>query len=392
MPHQLQKKTVNFETTGDFELGMAGFKRKTDYHLYLPSQAPQGLVIFIPGFGQEAGDYREIFCQKIAQEFNFATLLVDYHCFFARPSIEQGLSFEKEDIAQIEKLFLVHQQPMQGKTPQEGLGFFNEYLKQKGMTVEVNATLKPLKNEYQNGGVMAALDILNAVDHVLCSNPEIPPDNVILVGASNGGYIANLASKFAPKTFRAVFDNSSWALPNFIYIVGREYGVPEFKEKLYSHVDVRYFTKTAWTLSPNLPNTFDGKRFHIRAFTDPQIEHWAKYNTQTFFYFVHAQEDLIAPTEPKIQMATTMLQQGMNVHMEVMSEGDVDGSYVKNLSHGMNLSMLTMFKKAYHQLGDHRPKQSNDFKENSVVSYPSDNCIYEFDFSTKPISARVYQE
>lgn len=387
---KIKKQTVKFAATGDFELGLGNVKRETEYTIYFPTEKAKGLVVFIPGFGEDAGEYRKKFCQKLADKHHYACMSVDYHCFYSRPPKEQGMVFEKEDVLEIEKLHLKHGIPMQGKTVEEGLELLNQELISRNLTAEVSATMKPLKNEYQNGGIMQALDIINSVGDALIRYHDIPTHNVILIGSSYGGYIANLASKYAPNTFRAVIDNSSWALPNFIYVVGRDYGIPEFKEKLHSNIKVNYFTRTSWTLKKDLPNTFDGKRFHVRAFTNEQIGEFANYNPQTYFYYVHAENDLVAPTQPKIDMAKAMIEKKFQVHMEVMGEQDIDGVYVKSIDHGMGLSLLTLFSKAIEKIEaqDNR-YTTNDFAKKSVISYSSAECIYEFDFSSIPVQGRV---
>ncbi|WP_373018325.1 DUF2920 family protein [Thiomicrorhabdus sp.] len=384
----VSEENVQFSTTPDFELGLEHCSRQTDYYLVKPSEPPKGLVVYIPGFGGDAGDYRHVFCRKVAEQFGLAAMTVDYHCFYSRPELEDSVVYEGEDVALIEKLFLQSQLPFSGDSVEEGIKILNGHLAKNNLQANITGTMKPGKGEYQNGGVMQALDIINAVGNVL-QDQEIPVDNVILVGSSYGGYIANLAAKFAPNTFRAVFDNSSWATPHFGYVVGREYGVPEFKEKLHSNITLNLFIRSAWTLKKDLPYTFDGKRFHIRAFTEAQIEQYASYHPETYFYFIHAVDDKVASTEDKIQMARQMIGNGIKVQMEVIEPEDVDGQYVKTIAHGMNLSMLTFFGKAYDHIQAHQVSSGNDFMEKSRVSYVSSECRYEFDFTDLPVTAKV---
>ncbi|WP_265460784.1 DUF2920 family protein, partial [Aeromonas salmonicida] len=69
--------------------------------------------------------------------------------------------------------------------------------------------LTPPDGAYQNFGVMAALDILNAIEDAMCRYNG-NRDNLILVGSSYGGYLAQMVNKFRPGYARALFDNSSW--------------------------------------------------------------------------------------------------------------------------------------------------------------------------------------
>jgi len=379
---------VSFPTTPDFELGMEHCSRQTDYLIALPEKPAKGLVVYIPGFGEDAGGYREVFCKKVAEKYGLAAMTVDYHCFYSRPQTQDSTVYEAEDVALIEKLFMKHQLPFSGSSVAEGVEALNTYLGKNDLKEEITATLKPGKGEYQNGGVMQALDIINAVGHAV-QKYAISSENIILIGSSYGGYIANLASKLAPSTFRAVFDNSSWATPHFGYVVGREHGFSEFKKNMHSHIMTKFFLRSAWTLKKGLPNTFDGKRFHIRAFTEQQIALLAQYQPETYYYFIHADKDTVAITEDKINMAKNMINHQFKVHMEVIEKADVDGQYIKTINHGMNLSMLTFFDKAYLHIQDHKTALNNDFTRQSLIAYDSSECCYEFDFSTLPVKARV---
>lgn len=382
---------VSFPTTPDFELGFEHCSRDTDYLIAQPGEPAKGLVVYVPGFGEDAGDYRQKFCLRVAEKYGLAAMTVDYHCFYSRPDVQNSTVYEAEDVALIEKLFMANKLPFAGNSIEEGVAILNQHLAKSNRKASITATLIPGKDEYQNGGVLQALDIINAVGHAI-EQYDIPVDNIILVGSSYGGYIANLATKFAPNTFRAVFDNSSWAQPNFIYIVGREYGKEEFIHNTHSHISTKFFLRTAWTLRKGLPNTFDGKRFYVRTFSEEQIGQFAAYQPETYYYFIHAEKDRLALTEHKIQMATFMIQQQMNVHMEVIEASDVDGQYIKTIEHGMKLSMLTFFDEAYAHIKDHRIGSQNDFMNQSLIGYDSGDCRYEFDFSSLPVVGRVVQK
>lgn len=379
---------TSFLTTPDFELGFEHCSRQTDYYIAHPKTLSKGLVVYIPGFGEDAGDYRHVFCEKVAEKYDLSVMTVDYHCFYSRPKAEGSTVYEAEDIALIEKKFMQYSLPFSGNSVEEGINNLNDYLASIGSNDEITATLIPGKNEYQNGGVMQALDIINAVGDAL-NKYNLPADNVILIGSSYGGYIANLATKFAPKTFKAVFDNSSWANPHFGYVVGREYGFAEFLDSTHSHLKTRFHVRSAWTLKKNLPNTFDGKRFHVRAFTEEQIRQFCQYKPETYYYFIHAENDSTALTDDKVQMAKQMINGQLNVHMEVIEADDVDGKYIKTIKHGMNLSMLTFFDKAYAHIEGYQKSSENDLSMQSVIRYVSSECLYEFDFSSLPVKGRV---
>lgn len=379
----------HFKTTADFELGMANHQRETDYFMVKDdAKKPDGLVVYVPGFGEDGkGNYAEVFCRKMALNYNLAAITVNYHCRFCRKVEEEYIAYETEDIFKIEKLFLRHQQPFQGATVAEGVQALNQYLASSNQTESISATLLPEKNEYQNGGILQALDIINAVEDALKNYPDIPHNNIILVGSSYGGYIANMATKIAPRTFRAVFDNSSWVHPNYTYLVGREINSAEVSAVRHSNITTVFYVKSAWTLKTNLPNTFDENRFEIRDFTEKQLSEMLTENLQTFYYFVHAENDYIASTEDKINLVKTMVKKGMNVYLAVMGKEDIDGKYVKNAEHSMGLSMLELFARGYTEIKNHKVSKETDFDLGSKITYPVKDYQYVFDYSEFPIKA-----
>lgn len=381
------EKTVTFKTTPDFELGMASHHRKTDYFIVMPDKPAKGLVIYIPGFGEDAtGGYAKTFCRKVAKKYNLAVATVYYHCCESRTLTTENIHYETEDIAEIKELMGVFELSFDKDSTENNLEKLNLFLSKQDKRIKINATLIPGKNEYQNGGILQALDIINATEHAI-SNNNIPRKNVILVGSSYGGYIANMATKLAPQTFRAVFDNSSWAHPNLLYIVGRHFNKAEINKKTHSNIVTKLFLRSAWTLKAGLPNTLNNNRYGIRDFSEKQIKEMIKNGLQTFYYFVHAENDLVANTKDKIEMVSYLIQHGIKAYMEVMTEEDVDGRYVKVLKHGMNLSLLTLFDKGYQEIAEHITSDKNNFDNKSKVIYPVQEYQYVFDYSSFPVKA-----
>lgn len=386
----IQEKKEAFTAAFDFELGQYHVKRVSNYYLYLPADYHQArLVVYIPGFGDDAGVYRNVFCQKICEQYSLATMTVDYHGLFARSQKKEDLYFEQVDEQLIGQLLAKHGVKLDGsESTMIAIEKLNAALEAKDVVENVTATFLPQKNEYQNGGLMAALDILNAISDFQKKYKVQNPD-VILVGSSNGGFIANLVSKIAPNTIRAVIDNSSWASLSLTYIVGRDLKTPESASYFWSNLKVYYYVLSAWTMRPNLPNTFLSSHHAMRGFDETQIKQMALYGASCFYYFVHASHDNIAPTQDKIQMAQALISQGFDVHMEVFDQSDIDGKLVKNLGHGMGMSMLTLFDRAWPMVSMKLTQTTNDFGLKSKIRYEASGVEYVFDFNKKGVSANL---
>ena len=73
-------------------------------------------------------------------------------------------------------------------------------------------------------------------------------------------------------------------------------------------------------------------------------------NNKTIYRFAHAEIDGISDTSKKISFVNDLLKKGFDVEMKIFSKEDVDGRYIKNMNHGMGLSMKLFFSEAFNQI------------------------------------------
>lgn len=376
-------KSEKFNTVNDFELAPSKKKRQATYEI-CNTKKNNGLVIYIPGFGADLGGYTAKFCSSIAEKYNdLSVMCVDYFCMKSRPMVGAKIEFEYEDKLKLgnDFLFLNTDQILQK---------LNIKTKNSKLLSQFSCSLVPPDEEYQNFGLMAALDILNGLQHAV-DKYELDANNIILIGSSYGGYVANLVTKIAPGYIKAVFDNSSWAKPNLAYIVGREINTPEFSQKLNEHCILAMFVKTPWSLKPSLPSSFEKEKIYIRSFSESDLNKMSDYGgNKTLYFFAHAENDRIANTSDKIKMVKSMINNDFIVKMDVFDETDIDGKLIKNLNHGMGLSMVQFFK-----LGlEFVEKVNLDFIRNKdkLFEYEYSHSKYIFDLSHKPIKCELIVE
>lgn len=367
---------ISIAATSDFEFGV-NKRRNCIYHIY-NQQYTNGLVVYIPGFGADLGSYTENFCKKISEKYKIACLSVEYFCLYCRPEIGAEIEFEPEDKAKIATII----QTCQGKTYIDRLIDCTE---KKKSALTAIASLKPKNEEYQNFGIMATLDIINCLKDAV-DRFALDRNNIILIGSSYGGYLANLVTKIYPGLIRAVFDNSAWANPNLRYVVGRELNLPELGLQVTDKLTLHLYVKSPWTLKEGLPNSFAREKIAIRSFTQDQIQQMAAQGgLDTFYVFYHSIIDAIAPTSEKIDMVQALVQcHFKHIHLEVMEENDVDGTFIKSLDHGMGLSMITFFDRAYSQLQQAGvPFQAGD--EHACIQYTHEQATYSFYLRETPV-------
>ncbi|EGT3378230.1 DUF2920 family protein, partial [Campylobacter coli] len=160
-----------------------------------------------------------------------------YHCFCARQSIDQKynpkLIPNKDDLERINNILkninLGHLLANEDNFEQI-IPFIEQRageIKQAGLVDEsqkigLSCDFIPPNGDYQNFGIMAAIDHINALKDLVKRFPKLADLPKIYGGGSYGGYLSLLIAKIAPWYVDGVIDNSGSALPPLNYILGRE--------------------------------------------------------------------------------------------------------------------------------------------------------------------------
>lgn len=404
--------TKHIPGTDDFELGRTR-TAPTKYFLTLPdSGKPAGLVFVVHGFGGDRNlEYSRKLREHISDTYNLATVAVLAHAFRNRPEADgSNVYFEAEDIALLNARLQSHKCPAYNPPgipirfkealdhlfciEQNVAGIIASGDQQKIEKLYKNqfealtAVIYPPNDEQQTFGILQAVDHLLVLGDLL-GELGFPHDNIIAMGSSHGGYIANLMAKLAPNTFAAVFDNSSYpaAPPNYIY--GREIKTFEHKFFISEHLVLCCYLKTGWTSRQGHPNTFTPDRARIRSFLDEEvIRRMAQLGgCRTQYRFYHSLQDRLVPAEQKSKMIHLLQEHGFDVQYNFMGKEDIDGRFVKNLDHGMNLSLKIMFDRLYPTITPR--KGSTDLELDSVITYEGTELDYTFTFSKQGVVPTV---
>lgn len=398
-------KTYEIDSCDDVELGIKR-ESKLEFKLCFDDEKEiQALVFIIPGLGGDADEnYREHLAEFVANEFDVAVVSVNYHCIGNRP--QTGSTFFMDDI---DKLIL--------KTSCETLGIqmpvdfseiysysqINESLKfidrciiqlkldnklQRDYIMGLNISIQPAKNEYQNFGVMQAQDLLNAALYLKTHAPfntmegNIP---VIMIGSSHGGYLAHLAAKFAPWLVDGVIDNSSyakflWRLVGF----GREIDFTKYycfgTANCFENIHIYCSDKTFWTSNSNSNNFFSISRRMIRYILEPShIEIQANYPKPCYISYHSFYDKEIAPPDEKLELYKYLKQFDFDAELHMIKNPDqIDGKFIKNLDHGMGMSIKTLISKELPCMLEKILSNSRKEWKNKSINYPCDGLIYHF--------------
>ncbi|RTJ57347.1 hypothetical protein C3H62_01895 [Campylobacter jejuni] len=327
---------------------------------------------------------------------------MNYHCIGNRPQI--GSSFFMDDIDKLilktscEALGIDIEDKISEQINGDGLFRLLEFvdlqianLKKKeeiklGYIMKLHATLQPAKNEYQNFGIMQAQDLLNVALYLKKHAPfdtmggGIP---VIMIGSSHGGYLAHLAAKIAPWLIDGVIDNSSYA--KFLWHLvgfGKEIDYTQHFGcgiQLTDNIGLLASDKTFWTMNSNSKNFFSVPRRMIRYILEPNhIEIQANYPKPIYTSYHSFYDKEIAPPDEKLELYELFKKKNFDAKLYMIKDiKQIDGKLIKNLKHGMNMSIKALTKK---ELPAMLEKILKNPKQDSLksITYPCEDLTYTF--------------
>lgn len=392
--HNIVTTECSIHSCHDFELSIGRETLLPFKYSYKNGTKLKGIVFLIAGFGEDTNSgYLDHIREHTASTFDVVCVTVFYHCFYARPN--NGASFypDKIDMLTIDKYFKEYNIVYTDGDINGALSKLdNEIQKQKNSgkiapdtKLAIPVTSFPLNGEYQNFGIMQALDHLNVLSFLQKSSLNLEKTySVALIGSSHGGYIANLCAKIAPSSIDLVIDNSAYIKPPYSFIVGREYNSskPEFFNSAYAdNLMLYFFTKTHWTLDHASPNFFSNDRFRIRDIGDfEHLKSLAQSNTKkTKYISYHSTFDALAPFVDKKIFYDDLNSLGFDATLHIVdSELLVDGRFIKNLHHGMNISIKELINRELPKIYELQPEHDKTIQP---ITYDCDTLSYTFGFN-----------
>lgn len=360
--------TKSISGSNDTELGIRRTSLLT-YHCAAPNaDGAAGLVFSIPGFGDDAsGAYQQSLRRYLAEQHGLLAVTVEYHCSQARLGNGAVFSVSEDEYRGLVDLCARHHVTLMGP---ESIA---QALSQIRVPYEIDLHISPGNGDYQNFGLMQALDHLRVLQDIRQGGQvAFDPANVIAFGSSHGGYIAHLLAKFAPNTFRAVIDNSSYTSADFLHLVAPYYigGI-----KINCHLVTHWETQdrnSLFYLSAGCRAIRDtASPAHIIAMRQSA-------STPCQYRMAHSIRDDLEPIAKKRLQAQLLSDAGFDVVLEEFGESDVGDGMIKSLGHGMNASLRAVFDRFYPTLLPLENRHS-DGDLASSIAYLCDNLIYAFE-------------
>ncbi|MBX0839832.1 DUF2920 family protein [Campylobacter jejuni] len=396
----LINQSFEIDSCDDVELNIKRTS-KLEYRIsYDDEKEIKAIVFIIGGYGANANIYfLDSYRNYIAKNFDVVAVHVFYHCFCQRRSDVEKYStladFTKDDLKLIEKVLRKYNIPcdqLANNTVVSHCEYLSEIMTELKMLnrlpydfeERLSATFIPSRGEYQNFGIMAAIDHINALKDLVKRFPKLADlPKIYGGGGSYGGYLALLIAKIAPWYVDGVIDNSGSAVPPLNYIIGREL---EFKSKdtngdMYmqgDHFFVSCFLKTHWTRKENSPYFFNNENYFIRTLLNKDhLILQSQKNKNIIYVSYHSKEDPLTPANFKELTMQILKILGYDVSLNLIDENKIDGKFIKNLDHGCGIPDKALFRKELPLMLEKLQGRKSFMQENSI-SYPCGNKVFIF--------------
>lgn len=374
--------------TPDYELDRPRTARLR-YSMTWPRREASGVVLVIPGFGADVdAAYSRSLRRHIVETTGMGAVSVRYHAIEARPSNGASVEIPQHEQTYLKGVLAEHGMPAKGSSLQQLIAAAGALVP----GVPVRGAFVPGRGEYQNFGIMQALDHLCVIGDLL-ENPPSPFDRrrIVALGSSHGGYIAHLIAKLAPSTLAAVIENSAYCQPPMNYLgIGGEPEVIADLGGVRLHGNVR----SAWTMSDREdPAFYDRDRDLIRDLRylpHALTARAAASDAGVQYLMVHSEVDEVSSPEVKRRQHQVLLHAGFAAELQMVGQKDLDGRLFKSLDHGLDCSLKALFER---EIGRVNSRQTApDATLGSAIEYDCVDRGYRFVHraSAPYVSAETY--
>ncbi|EOI4972499.1 DUF2920 family protein [Campylobacter jejuni] len=390
----LINQTFEIDSCDDVELDIKRTS-KLEYRIsYDDEKDIKAIVFIIGGFGANANiSFLDFDREYIAKNFDVVAVHVFYHCFCARKSIDQKynpkLIPNQDDLERVNGILkninlghlLVNEDNFEQIIPfiEQRAGEIKQAgLVDESQKIELFCDFIPPNGDYQNYGIMAAIDHINALKDLVKRFPKFADLPKIYGGRSYGGYLSLLIAKIAPWYVDGVIDNSGVCLPFLACILGREMNQGEFYFEESGH-RLYCFVYKYWTRNINSSYYFGDENYLIRAVLNSNhLKIQANIDSDIVFSSYHSLQDMGAPVQNKIELYKCYQELGYDATLHLIKdESDVDGRFIKSLEHGLRMTDKALFRKEIPLMLEKLQGRKSFMQENSI-SYPCRNKVFTF--------------
>lgn len=346
-----------------------------------------GLVFVIPGMGGDKdSNYSEMIRRYISSKYNLVAVSVDAHCNTCRPQRSTEFGDVGVSIVPFSVIDALGKYVSLGGVVDAPLKTHDDIIsllrRDKTQTYGLKATLTPPGGQYQNFGVLSALDHVCALHFLIDSDVRFDPANVVCLGSSHGGYIAHMINKLAPNTINGVIEASAYTETLLSFVDGK------WNEHAITDGNIIYACSTVqkWQFEKHGDPTFFGPDRALIRDTSYSA-HLAEIATKTErpcqFRMIHSATDRISPLHLKSRQARHLVAQGFDVRLDVVHDADVDGKFVKSTDHGMGIALNQLFDIYYPTLSKRAGKLDRERK--TSLTFEGVHMRYEVQYEPRQL-------
>ncbi|EEU8374794.1 DUF2920 family protein [Campylobacter jejuni] len=390
----LINQTFEIDSCDDVELGIKRTS-KLEYRIsYDDEKDIKAIVFIVGGFGANANiSFLDFDREYIAKKFDVVAVYVFYHCFCHRRSNIEKYSaitmFTKEDVSNLSQALLdigikIDVDIQNAHQCYELLNQNITTLKSQGRLAQnyqakLSSTFIPPNGDYQNFGIMPAIDHINALKDLVKRFPKFADLPKIYGGGSYGGYLSLLIAKIAPWYVDGVIDNSGSALPLLNCIIGRELNKPEF---IYNDPNtlIEMFVKAYWIREDeNSPYFFANENYMIRSLLNSShLTIQANINKNIIFTSYHSLKDEFNTAKDKQTLFLAYKELGYDATLHLIKdESEIDGRFIKDLKHGLRMTDKALLRKELPLMLE-KLQGRKSFMQENFISYPCGDKIFTF--------------
>lgn len=188
-----------------------------------------------------------------------------------------------------------------------------------------------------------------------------------------------------------IFDKKDYQLGTFRTIgFGKEIDFTKYRRDSRDNENFHLCVsdKTYWTSNSQSPNYFSRSRYEIRDLNETSHLLIQAQYSKPIFKCYHVKGDIVAPIDEKIKFYDQLNALGFDATLDIVNDKSrIDGKFIKDLNHGMGMSMKLLVANNYEWLMD-KIAQNKKLKHEPNIKFKTSQYLYEFNEQNNQVSLK----
>lgn len=301
-----------------------------------------GILLFIAGYGANSNSkvykkMREAFSDK----YNLITLQCDYFGYEFMQNDFKEFTIENMNLDSVASRELLTRLILNND---DGLKFLNK--------ITLISKLDESKENFNDMGIMQALDnitaTLNIINKFDKAKNKLNYNKVIIMGNSQGSYLAYLCNYLCRGLYTHILDNSAWVYPQYY-----DYN--------------RFLSLNKDNVSIKIKYCYAMKSWNLRCIPITIKQAYNEFENKCKIIIYHGIEDELISAKDKYNEVKEI----NNIEFNLINKDDIDGVVFKSAAHGLSANFLFLFDSFYNNYIDESTVKNcfNIEKEIKILDY-----------------------